>query len=90
MLSRPLFRFVRDDKRIPFMRGRYAGLATSAILSLLSVVLFFSPGLKLGLDFRGGIVVEARYARSCGFRQASCRAGSAEYFCSRRAKLWVA
>lgn len=60
MLSRPLFRFVRDDKRIPFMRGRYAGLATSAILSLLSVVLFFSPGLKLGLDFRGGIVVEAR------------------------------
>ncbi|WP_367160034.1 protein translocase subunit SecF [Kozakia baliensis] len=59
MLSRPLFRFVRDDKRIPFMRGRYAGLATSAVLSLLSVVLFFAPGLKLGLDFRGGIVVEA-------------------------------
>ncbi|AQS89206.1 protein translocase subunit SecF [Neoasaia chiangmaiensis] len=60
MLSRPLFRFVSDDKRIPFMRGRYAGLATSAILSLLSVGLFFVPGLKLGLDFRGGIVVEAR------------------------------
>lgn len=60
MLSRPLFRFVRDDKRIPFMRGRYAGLATSAILSLLSIGLFFSPGLKLGLDFSGGIVVEAR------------------------------
>ncbi|GAJ27987.1 protein translocase subunit SecF [Acidomonas methanolica] len=60
MLSHPLFRFVRDDKRIPFMRGRYAGLATSAVLSLLSVVLFFHPGLKLGLDFRGGVVIEAR------------------------------
>ena len=60
MLSRPLLRFVRDDKRIPFMRGRYIGLATSAILSLLSVGLFFFPGLKLGLDFRGGIVIEAQ------------------------------
>ncbi|GBQ13642.1 protein translocase subunit SecF [Swaminathania salitolerans] len=60
MLSRPLLRFVREDKHIPFMRGRYAGLATSAILSLLSVVLFFVPGLKLGLDFQGGIVVEAQ------------------------------
>ncbi|WP_025841784.1 protein translocase subunit SecF [Asaia platycodi] len=60
MLSRPLFRFVREDKHIPFMRGRFAGLATSAILSALSVVLFFVPGLKLGLDFHGGIVVEAQ------------------------------
>ncbi|NVN05134.1 protein translocase subunit SecF [Asaia spathodeae] len=60
MLSRSLFRFVREDKHIPFMRGRYAGLATSAILSALSVVLFFVPGLKLGLDFHGGIVVEAQ------------------------------
>lgn len=60
MLSRPLLRFVHDDKRIPFMRGRYIGLATSAILSLLSVGLFFFPGLKLGLDFRGGIVIEAQ------------------------------
>lgn len=60
MLSRPLLRFVREDKHIPFMRGRFAGLATSAILSALSVVLFFVPGLKLGLDFHGGIVVEAQ------------------------------
>ena len=60
MILRPLFRFVRDDKHIPFMRGRYVGLATSAILSAISVVLFFVPGLKLGLDFRGGIVVEAQ------------------------------
>lgn len=60
MILRPLFRFVRDDKHIPFMRGRYVGLATSAVLSAISIVLFFVPGLKLGLDFRGGIVVEAQ------------------------------
>lgn len=67
MLSRPLLRFVRDDKRIPFMRGRYAGLATSAVLSLLSIALFFVPGLKLGLDFRGGIVIEAQTPGAADF-----------------------
>lgn len=59
MLSRPLFRFVRDDRQIRFMRERYAGLIVSAVLSLASVGLFFAPGLNLGLDFRGGIIVEA-------------------------------
>lgn len=40
------------------MRGRHAGLIVSAILSIASVILFFTPGLNLGLDFRGGIIVE--------------------------------
>ncbi len=57
---RPLLRFVRDDTRINFMRGRFIGLATSAFLSLASIGLFFYPGLSLGIDFKGGIVVEAR------------------------------
>ncbi len=57
---RPLLRFVRDGTRINFMRGRRIGLATSAFLSLASVALFFYPGLSLGIDFKGGIVVEAR------------------------------
>lgn len=58
MLSRPLLRFVRDDHNIPFLKGRYLGLLTSAVLSAISVVLFFYPGLNLGLDFRGGVVME--------------------------------
>ncbi len=59
-LLRPRFRFVRDDTRIHFMRGRFLGLAVSAFLSLASVALFFYPGLSLGIDFKGGIVVEAQ------------------------------
>jgi preprotein translocase SecF subunit len=59
MAYRPLFRFVPDGTRIAFMRGRFLGLATSAALSLASVVLFFTPGLNLGIDFRGGVVMEA-------------------------------
>lgn len=60
MFSRPLLRFVPKGTRINFMRGRFVGLATSAVLSIASVILFLHPGLTLGLDFRGGIVVEAR------------------------------
>ncbi len=59
MFYRPLVRIVPDGTRIRFMRGRYAGLIVSAILSLASVTLFFYPGLNLGIDFRGGVVVEA-------------------------------
>jgi preprotein translocase subunit SecF len=60
LFMRPMLRFVREGTRINFMRGRRVGLATSAFLSLASVALFFYPGLSLGIDFKGGIVVEAR------------------------------
>jgi len=53
-------RLVPDDTKIAFMRGRYAGLITSAVLSIASVILFFTPGLNYGIDFRGGVVVELR------------------------------
>src|SRR3984893_19259055 len=56
----PRLRLVPDDTRIQFMRGRYAGLIVSAVLSIASVVLFFTPGLNYGIDFLGGVVVELR------------------------------
>src|SRR6516162_7052678 len=59
---RPL-RLVPDGTTIQFMRGRFAGDIVSAVLSTISVVLFFYPGLNLGVDFRGGVVVELRGAQ---------------------------
>jgi preprotein translocase subunit SecF len=56
----PLFRLVPDDTKIQFMKGRIAGLVTSAILSIASIILFFNPGLNYGVDFRGGIMVELK------------------------------
>ena len=55
-----LLRLVPDNTNIQFMRGRFAGVIGSAVLSTLSIVLFFYPGLNLGVDFRGGVVAELR------------------------------
>lgn len=49
-----------SDRTINFMRGRVIGLTVSAVLSVAAVVLFFQPGLKYGVDFSGGTVVEVQ------------------------------
>ena len=60
-------RLIRDDTRYPFMKGRIIGLAVSTILSVISVVLFFHPGLNYGIDFGGGIVFEVRAPQAADF-----------------------
>ena len=69
MFLRPMFRLVPDGTTIKFMRGRYLGLLTSAILSTASIILFFYPGLNLGIDFRGGVVMEVRTPGPADFAQ---------------------
>jgi SecD/SecF fusion protein len=51
-------RIIPDGTTIAFMRARFLGIALSAILSLASLALFFSPGLNYGIDFKGGIQIQ--------------------------------
>jgi preprotein translocase subunit SecD/preprotein translocase subunit SecF len=60
MFMKPSLRLVPDKTTIKFMRGRILGLVTSALLSTASCVLFFYPGLNLGIDFSGGVVMQVR------------------------------
>jgi preprotein translocase subunit SecD/preprotein translocase subunit SecF len=60
MFFRPAFRLVQDGTNYKFMKGRFAGLIVSAILSTASIALFFHPGLTLGIDFKGGIKMEIK------------------------------
>ena len=81
MFVKPLFRFVPDGTRIRFMNGRFAGLIVSAVLSTASVLLFFYPGLNLGLDFRGGVVLQVQTQQPADFprlRAALAHAGLAD------------
>ncbi len=77
MALRPMLRLVPDDTRIQFMRGRFLGLLTSAVLSIASVILFFHPGLHLGIDFRGGIVMEVRTPEAADFAKLRAALASA-------------
>ncbi|MGL4890648.1 MAG: protein translocase subunit SecF, partial [Aeromonas veronii] len=49
-----------SERGVNFMRGRVIGLVVSAVLSLAAIALFVQPGLKYGVDFTGGTVVEVQ------------------------------
>lgn len=54
------FRIVPDDTKIRFMaRGRLAALCSVAAI-IASIVLFFAVGLNLGIDFKGGTLIEVQ------------------------------
>lgn len=55
-----LVRFAEGGTTIRFMRARFLGIGLSIFLSLVSVVLFIHPGLSYGIDFKGGIQIEAQ------------------------------
>lgn len=60
-------RLVPEKTNIKFMKGRFAGLATSAFLSIASIIMFFYPGLNYGIDFKGGILMEVRFEKPADF-----------------------
>jgi len=53
--------FFKSNSRIAFMGTRKAWYAVSAILFVGSLVALFTKGLNLGVDFTGGITVEAKF-----------------------------
>jgi preprotein translocase subunit SecD/preprotein translocase subunit SecF len=77
MFVKPMFRFVPDGTRIRFMNGRFAGLAVSAVLSTASLILFFTPGLNMGLDFRGGVVLQVQTPQAADFSTLRAALGAA-------------
>ncbi len=56
----PPVRFFPEKTSIGFMKGRFAGIGVSVLLSIASIALFIKPGLNYGIDFEGGIQMEVR------------------------------
>ena len=46
---------------INFFKYRYIAFGLSTVLLLMSVLLFFYKSLNLGIDFKGGIMIEAEF-----------------------------
>ena len=53
-------RFIPDDTKLKFMRISRFGFFVSGILCALSIVLFLTVGLNVGVDFKGGTVITIR------------------------------
>jgi preprotein translocase subunit SecF len=55
-----LLRIVPDNTNFDFMRFRRISFPTSAILSVLAIVAYFTVGLNFGIDFIGGTLIEVQ------------------------------
>ena len=53
-------RIFPDNPSIQFMRARYSGLIVSALISLAALAAAVHPGLKMGVEFSGGVAIEAK------------------------------
>ncbi len=53
-----LLRIVPDDTKYPFMGWRRWSFPFSALISVISVVVFFVFGMNVGIDFKGGSLFE--------------------------------
>ena len=56
---RPLV-FLHKTPKIDFMRRHIAGFAFSILLTVISIGGFLTLGLNYGIDFVGGVLIEAR------------------------------
>lgn len=53
-----LLRLIPDDTSVPFMKFRPFTFGLSALISIVTIVGFLTIGLNVGIDFRGGTLVE--------------------------------
>ena len=59
-LPRSYVKFVPDNTKIRFMRYRNMAFTVSAALSILAAALFFTVQMNMGIDFRGGSLIEVQ------------------------------
>lgn len=59
-MPRGFVTFIPENTRIPFMRWRMFAFTFSAAASVLAAVLFFTVQMNMGIDFRGGSIVEVQ------------------------------
>ena len=54
---------IKPGTRIPFTRYRYVAVAISSVVNLAVLVLLFTKGPLLGVDFAGGTVAQLKFSK---------------------------
>ncbi len=60
----PLLRFLPEATKINFVGARYFAFAIDGLLLLASIVSIAVHGFNLGIDFTGGVQMEAKYTQA--------------------------
>jgi preprotein translocase subunit SecF len=59
-----LLKLVPDNTNIGFVRIRFWAFGLTALLTVLAVAAVAARGLNLGVDFVGGLMIEARFEQA--------------------------
>jgi len=61
------FTIIPDETKIDFVRNRFTAFAIDGLLVIITIVSLMTQGLNLGIDFTGGVVIEAKSTKPINF-----------------------
>ena len=62
-------RLFKEEPKIKFINKRYYAFALSGLIILAGVVMFFSRGFNMGIDFTGGTMIEVGFQERTSVQQ---------------------